>query len=132
MTVRCLCGCSVSYWRLVYFIEDNNVVVNAQLQQPLDEAALKTAFKVKIAGSRLSYSSLLMVTTMQTVRVSQLFTVVFKQKVTRRDFSTMETSITSAWKQVDSGEQCTSICSSQPHLQFLHVLFSCSHCYQLL
>ena len=102
----------------MYFLEDNNEVLNAQLQQPLDEAALKTAFRVKIANSRLSYSDLVVVSTMKIMRVSQLFTVVFKQKVTRRDFGAMQISIASAWKQVDSGEQCKSIFSSRHHLRF--------------
>ena len=93
----------MTYWRLVYFIEDNGALLNSHLQSPLDVAALTNAFNVQIAGSSQSYSELLVTTTVETVRVSELFTIVFEQKVSRRDFAAMSTSIVNAWKQVDAG-----------------------------
>ena len=96
--------CRVTYWRLVYFIDDNGKLLNSHLQQPLDVAALTNAFNVQIAGSSKSYSELLVTTTVVTVRVSELFTVVFEQKVSRRDFAAMSASIVNAWKQIHPGE----------------------------
>ena len=75
--VTCCCDFSKHYWRLIYFLLDDGVVLDSYLYAGLADAALQTAFDVTVTGYTFKYTDFLLLD----VTFADFTSVIFEYKM---------------------------------------------------